>query len=77
LRQKSSEQYHLAFLRANLSELLELLQDSAHLLSEESVSALDFVFTGFKERVKSSVLSLALSVPLQSGYDQVRNLSQL
>ena len=73
LRQKSSEQYHLAFLRANLPELLELLQDSAYLLSEESVAALDFVFTAFRKSARHSVLSLALSDPLQSGYSQVRS----
>ena len=71
LRQKSSENYHLIFLRANLHELLELLKDSTHLLMEESVMALDFVFSAYRDTTKCSLLSLALSVPSQAGYYKV------
>lgn len=62
------------FLRANLQEVLELLQDSSHMLTEESVVALDFVFTAYKDSKKCSLLSLALSASSQAGYSKVREL---
>lgn len=71
LRQKSSEHYHLMFLRANFQDLLELLQDSEGLLSGESVRALGFVFSAAKNSQECPLYELAVSAASHSGYSMV------
>lgn len=72
LRQKSTEHYHLMFLRANLQVLLELLQEAEALLSEEAVKALGFVFSAAKNCRACTLFELALSAASHSGYSKVR-----
>lgn len=71
MRQKSSEHYHLMFLRANFQDLLELLQDSEGLLSEESVKALGFVFSAAKNSRECPLYELAVLAASHSGYSMV------
>ena len=59
------------FLRANFQDLLELFQDSEHLLSEESVKALGFVFSAAKNLKECSLYELAVSAASHSGYSKV------
>lgn len=61
------------FLRANLQELLEMVQEeSEFLLSEEAVKALGFVFSAAKNSQEECTLfELAVSAASHSGYSQV------
>lgn len=68
LKQKSSEHYHLMFLRANLQVILELVQDPEGFLSEEVVRALKLVLSSARD---SSLLDLAVSASSHSGYSKV------
>lgn len=65
------------FLKANLQVLLELLQDSEELLSEEAVTALSFVLSSARSSGEgsnhSTLLDLAVSAGSHSGYSKVGN----
>lgn len=59
------------FFRANLQAVLELLQDSEGLLSEEAVRALGFILSVSKSSHKCTLLDLAVSASSHAGYSKV------
>ena len=59
------------FVRANLQEMLELLQDPEQVLSEEAVNGLGFVLCASKNCKEYSLLELAIAASSKSGHSKV------